>query len=526
MADVFTDDPDSPPIVDCDVLEAAKENIQPLASGRRVTALSAILSTPHAQRESRLADARKRHRANVQIAMEDEAEDADPLEVYSRFVYWTVENYPQGHSAESGIVELLEEATRVLRDYREGKWRQDIRYLKLWVMYASYVDKPTIIYKYLLVNEIGTNHALLYEEYAIALERANRRVEADETYLLGIARKATPLERLEARHREFQKRMMASPPLPSSNSSDPTTENVIPSSAAAAAPAPRRQVLGEPPASSSSRTRSSRSGSTRSPPVSEDVFSAPAPSRPNGRMPIFVDPSGDVENDPEAAANPSPWPELGTRKTRIKENTMEVSKAAGTTLRNAGRSKRTASSSSKIAVFRDPGPSQDVASEEMPPPPVPPAKKEKSRSVSKSSMSIFCDEDAEAGPSTAPESAPKTKGRSASKSSVAIFRDDDEQADAPEPAVKKGKARTTSKTSIPIFRDEEEQAASPAVPSTPRFVPFRDDELPTTSSSSTTQGTVIRPKPAVKPVMMSAEAEALRKDPFKNYNEEEKPVDD
>ena len=87
---------------------------------------------------------------------------------------WTVENYPQGHSAESGLLELLEEATRILRDNRGGKWRNDLRYLKLWVLYASYVDKPTIIYKYLLVNEIGTNHAQLYEEYAIALERANR----------------------------------------------------------------------------------------------------------------------------------------------------------------------------------------------------------------------------------------------------------------------------------------------------------------------------------------------------------------
>lgn len=174
MADVFTDEPTAPFIVDGDVLEAAKENIQPLASGRRVTALSAIFSTPHAQRESRQADARRRHRANVEIALEDEDDDADPLEAYSRFVYWTVENYPQGHSAESGLLELLEEATRVLRDDRGGKWRADLRYLKLWTLYASYVDKPTVIYKYLLVNEIGTAHALFYEEYAMALERANR----------------------------------------------------------------------------------------------------------------------------------------------------------------------------------------------------------------------------------------------------------------------------------------------------------------------------------------------------------------
>lgn len=170
MADVFDDN--APVIVDGDVLEAAKENIQPLAAGRRVTALAGILSTPHAQREGRLAAARTRHRMNVEIALEDE--DDDPLEAYSRFVYWTVENYPQGHSAESGLLELLEEATRALKDDRDGKWRDDLRYLKLWVLYATYVEKPAIIYKFLEVNEIGTSHALLYEEFATVLERAGR----------------------------------------------------------------------------------------------------------------------------------------------------------------------------------------------------------------------------------------------------------------------------------------------------------------------------------------------------------------
>ncbi|KAI0366842.1 hypothetical protein BV20DRAFT_1025640 [Pilatotrama ljubarskyi] len=467
MSDVFDDEASAPLIVDCDVLEAAKENIQPLASGRRVTALSAILSTPHAQRESRLADARRRHRANVEIAMEDEDEDADPLEAYSRFVHWTVENYPQGHSAESGLLELLEEATRVLRDDRGGRWRGDLRYLKLWTLYASYVDKPTIIYKYLLVNEIGTAHALFYEEYAMALERAGRRVEADETYLLGIARKVAPLERLEAKHREFQKRMMASLTLPASSSS-----SASPSESAASTPsttATRRRPLGEPaaPSTSSSRTRSSRTGSIRTPSINEDVFAAPAAPRPNGRMHIFVDPSGDAENDPDQATNPTPWPELGTRKARIKENTVEVSKASGSTLRQAGRTKRTASGP-KIAVFRDPAPEEE-AEGSMPPPPVPPSKTE--------------------------------KGKSASKSAIPIFRDEAEDSGKPEPSV----------------------------PPTPKFVPFRDEEPGTPStSSSAVPNTTMKPKPApaVKPIAMSAEAEALRKDPFKNYSAEEKPVDD
>lgn len=168
--DVFDDS--SPPIVDCDVLEAAKENIQPLAGGRRVTALSAILSTPHAQREGRLAAARRRLRINVEIALEDE--DDDPLEAYSRLVNWTVENYPQGPSAESGLIELLEEATRILRDDRDGQWKEDLRYLKLWTLYASYVEKPAVIFKFCVVNDIGTTHSLLYEEFALALEKAGR----------------------------------------------------------------------------------------------------------------------------------------------------------------------------------------------------------------------------------------------------------------------------------------------------------------------------------------------------------------
>jgi hypothetical protein len=170
--DVFQDT--TVPIVDCDVLEAAKENVQPLASGRRVTALSTILSTPHAQRESQLAATRHRLRINAELALADEDPDADPLDAYCRLVYWTVENYPQGHSAESGLLELLEEATRALKDDRDGKWRGELKYLKLWVLYASYVEKPVIIYKFLMANDIGTQWALLYEEYATVLEREKR----------------------------------------------------------------------------------------------------------------------------------------------------------------------------------------------------------------------------------------------------------------------------------------------------------------------------------------------------------------
>ncbi|KIM46706.1 hypothetical protein M413DRAFT_440294 [Hebeloma cylindrosporum] len=343
-------------IVDFDVLEAAKENVQPLASGRRVTALSALLSTPHAQREAKLSETRNRLRINVEIALDDE--DGDPLEAYCRLVYWTVENYPQGHSAESGLLELLEEATRALKDDRDGKWRGDLKYLKLWLLYASYVEKPTIIYKFLIANDIGTEFALLYEEHAAVLERDGRRKEADEAYALGIARKATPLDHLKSRYSDFQKRMMSNLSLPTAQP-EPSTSTQRPRKALAT-------TASSVPASSS-RASSSRTtvGSTRSTP------GIPSSSS-NARIQIFVDPTG---AEAQAAQDTNEWNELGTRKTRIKENVPEVKKLVGTTLKQAGRSKRIASASgssaaasgtsSGIVPFRDPAPG------DMPPQPAP-----------------------------------------------------------------------------------------------------------------------------------------------------------
>jgi spindle assembly checkpoint component MAD3 len=446
-----------PVIVDCDVLEAAKENVQPLAAGRRVTALSAILSTPHAQREAKLSATRTRLRINVEVALDDE--DDDPLEAYCRLVYWTVENYPQGHSAESGLLELIEEATRVLKDDRGGVWRTDLRYLKLWVLYASYVERPVVIYKFLLANDIGTPFALFYEEYATILEREGqyvsgsgtwlcgtdlyglyRRSAADEIYILGTARQATPIDRLQSRHREFQKRMMCSAPLP--GAPPPISTSVATT---------RRTVLGASPAIHTAAPLLS----TRSPRHhNDDVFSGPSQSTPNARMQIFVDPSGSESQNREGNA----WPELGGRKTRIKENVPESKKMDGTKLRQAGKSKRIASAKgSKIVPYRDSGvDSGDV----MPPPPVP-----------------------------ADDSALKTP----------------------------------SKAGIVPSRDDADNAVG--VSSTPKFMPFRDEEgmevtiTPSGSSSSVPDSALkVKKGVGIKGVSMT-EAEALRKDPLKNYEE-------
>ncbi|KAF8725099.1 hypothetical protein AX14_008387 [Amanita brunnescens Koide BX004] len=424
--DVFTDEQTD--IVDFDVLEAAKENVQPLATGRRVTSLSQILTTPHPQREAKLSATRNRLRINIELAFEDE--DGDPLDAYSRLVNWTLENYPQGHTAESGLLELLEEATRVLKDDGGGKWRQEMKYLKLWLLYASYVEKPTIIYRFLIANEIGTNFALLYEEFAAVLERDGRKKDADDVYKLGIARKALPLDRLQNRYNEFQKRMLSAAAMPSTaNSLD-----------ASSSTSESRSSRPQRPALTTSRSTLTPSGSSR--PTS-------TPSVPNSRLQIFVDPSGSEAEAAEAAA----WPDLGTRKSRVKENIPEVKKLSGTTIKQSGRSKRVTSgssgnsavaSSSRLVPYRDPEPVG------MPPPPVPASKK--------------------------------------------------------------------SATYAPFMDCGDATEALPSTPATPRFTPFRDDDAQDMSGAGADAESVIKVKKAsTKQIMTASEAEALRKDPLKNY---------
>jgi hypothetical protein len=237
-----------------------------------------------------------------------------------------------------------------------------------------------------------------------------RRVDADETYLLGINRQASPIERLQAKYQEFQKRMMLATPLEATS----PLEQPPPVSTSAT----QRKVLGE----STSTSRLPRSTSTTAfARPQEDVFGSvsgqPARPRPNSRMPVFVDPSGASAEETLAAGDTglTPWHELGSRKERVKENRPGVSKLNGTTLRQPGRQQRVisapAASTSRIAVFRDPAPSEGDL---MPPPLVGPGAKVRGKE----------------------ESVPKTPAR----------------------------------LSFVPFKDEAKET-----PSTPRFTPFKDD---------------------------------------------------
>lgn len=123
---------------------------------------------------AQLDQIRQTYRAQLTTALE---EDEDPLAAYERFIKWTIESYPTNLIPKSGLLELLEEATRQFKD--DAAYKADLRYTKLWMLYAAYVDDERThisihVHKFVIQNEIGKVYAQVYEEYASALERAGR----------------------------------------------------------------------------------------------------------------------------------------------------------------------------------------------------------------------------------------------------------------------------------------------------------------------------------------------------------------
>ena len=127
--------------------------------------------------------------------------------------------------------------------------------------------------------------------------------------------------------------------------------------------------------------------------------------RPNGRLQVFVDPSGPLYGETQRTLKHQFWTSV-----QVKENVPETKKAGGTILKRAGKSKRVASGpvSSKIAVFGD---------EDRPPPVPVPSKISVQSNGSK--MAMFKDEEMPPPPVS---STVKTPGKP--KSGIVPFRDE------------------------------------------------------------------------------------------------------
>lgn len=58
----------------------------------------------------------------------------------------------------------------------EEQYRSDVRLVKLWMLYAKYVDTPRDIFRFLEGRQVGSKLALFYEEWAMLEEQASKYV--------------------------------------------------------------------------------------------------------------------------------------------------------------------------------------------------------------------------------------------------------------------------------------------------------------------------------------------------------------
>ncbi|KAH1567740.1 hypothetical protein KXX25_000132 [Aspergillus fumigatus] len=337
-------------LINFDIIENQKENIQSLPGGRSAKELARIFSPRDSSDKLAAPSPNETRTLNDAIRQEYEAElqaiddSDDPLDIYDRYVKWTLNAYPSAQAtAESGLLPLLERAVRAFLS--SAHYKNDPRYLRLWLHYIRlFSDSPRETFAFLARHHIGEGLALFYEEFAAWLEGAGRWTQAEEVYRLGIDREARPTERLIRKYTEFQKRYEqrtqdhgpSSPALPAVRPA--LAAKVDPFSLSAAAPVADPQAQRPAPAAAAApRTKSGKP-----------------------KMTIFSD-ADSAASQPAISGQTKGWDSIGSMRERRKENSVEAKPWVGETLK-AGKK---AAPKEKMPIFRDEDPTKEVSFEEL-----------------------------------------------------------------------------------------------------------------------------------------------------------------
>lgn len=178
--------------------EHSKENVVPLKRGRNVTDLNKALRT-HDSYLSKLQLEDEFH-AKKNYVMNYNGDD--PLAAWLELVRWLEDNMPEDTQKKFAV---LENCTRKLK--KNPQYKNDMRYIRLWIQYADLVSNPKDIFKYLYHNKIGERVSLFYIGWAYVLETMANYPQAHKIYLKASQKSAEPQDLLEKKYKEFQRRM-------------------------------------------------------------------------------------------------------------------------------------------------------------------------------------------------------------------------------------------------------------------------------------------------------------------------------
>ncbi|TKA73660.1 hypothetical protein B0A49_04452 [Cryomyces minteri] len=318
-------------LINFDVIESHKENIQALPSGRSAKALASLYlppsfgNTPPSSHTQNLNDA-IRHEYEKELFSIDDSDD--PLDIYDRYVKWTLNAYPSAQSTpQSQLLPLLERATKAFLS--STHYKNDPRYLKIWLHYIRFFsDAPRETFAYLARHSVGDGLALFYEEFAAWLEGAGRWSQAEEVYSLGIDKGARPAERLLRKYGEFQHRY-ESCPHGGDEPASPALPTVRPALVAKMDPF---SIAAPSLVGAQARSRSGGAATVK----------------PRGqKLAVFADTG--VPAKPESGEGSRGWENIGLLADRRKENAIEAKPWAGETLKVGKKN----TGVEKMMIFKD-----------------------------------------------------------------------------------------------------------------------------------------------------------------------------
>ncbi|KAJ4970735.1 hypothetical protein NE237_003834 [Protea cynaroides] len=89
----------------------------------------------------------------------------------------------------------------------DRRYRNDLRYLRVWIQLLDFVDDPRALLKTMAANRIGTKLALFYQAYALYYEKVKNFEEAEKVYRLGVQNLAEPANELQKSYEQLLRRM-------------------------------------------------------------------------------------------------------------------------------------------------------------------------------------------------------------------------------------------------------------------------------------------------------------------------------
>ncbi|KAH9767213.1 BUB1 N-terminal domain-containing protein [Citrus sinensis] len=89
----------------------------------------------------------------------------------------------------------------------DRRYRNDMRYLRIWLHLMDFVDDPRVMLRTMEVNHIGTKRSLFYQANALYYEKMKKFEEAEKMYHLGVQNLAEPADELQKSYEQFLHRM-------------------------------------------------------------------------------------------------------------------------------------------------------------------------------------------------------------------------------------------------------------------------------------------------------------------------------